>query len=168
MGAYSRTNPSREITERIRDTIDEVGVSITLTSVTSALAFGLGCLSSIPAVFWLCLYAFPTIIFVYMYSLTFFVACIVLDERRIQANRRDCCVCITVEKEDAEDEEESSSSESQDSSPNGNFVDAFMVHYAEFLLRPAVKVAVILGFIAWLLSVPSVPPTLLRNLNSQK
>jgi len=140
--AYARTNQEVETTERIRKTIQEVGVSITVTSVTSTLAFGLGCLSSIPAVFWLCLYAFPTIIFIYFYQLSFFVACIVLDERRIQSNRRDCCFCITV---DPEQDEEIVEDEIQPAKEN--FIDSFMGHYAEFLLKPVVKVSVILSFI---------------------
>lgn len=96
MGAYTHTNASLHVTARIRATVQEVGTSITLTSLTSTLAFGLGCTSSIPAVDWLCLYAFPTIIVVYLTQLTFFVGCIVLDERRIQERRRDCCTCITA------------------------------------------------------------------------
>ena len=42
MGAYSRTNPATEVTERIHETIEEVGTSVTLTTLTSTLAFGLG------------------------------------------------------------------------------------------------------------------------------
>lgn len=137
-GSYSRTDESKEIPERIRDTIDEVGISITSTTVTSTLAFGLGCLSSIPAVYWLCFYAFPTIAIIYFYTLTFFVAWIVLDERRIQSNRRDCCFCITAKDVNPQDGE--------NPSPQINRVDDFMVRYADFLMKPVVKIVVILAF----------------------
>jgi len=143
-GAYSRTDPKTEIAERIRETIQEVGLSITSTSVTSALAFGLGCISSIPAVFWLCLYAFPTIIFIYIYQLTFFVACIVLDERRIQQNKRDCCFCITVETSDEPEEDEDNNN--NNASASAPMMDRMMLSYAEFLLKPVTKVFVILAF----------------------
>ena len=76
--------------------VEEVGSSITLTSLTSTLAFGLGALSSVPAIAWLCLYAFPVVIFIWLYQLTYFIACLVLDEQRLQENRRDCCTCVSV------------------------------------------------------------------------
>jgi len=144
-GAFSRTDSREEIVERIRKTIDDAGISITLTTMTSILAFGLGCLSTIPAVYWLCLYAFPTIAFIYMYQLTFFIAWIVLDEQRLQNNRRDCCFCITADKDP---EEENSTAESQESSAKESFLDTLMGRYANFLLQPAVKVVVVLSFAA--------------------
>ena len=155
-GAYSRTNPNTKTEHRIGETIHEVGISITLTSITSSLTFGLGCLSSIPAVYWLCLYAFPTVLLIYLYQLTFFIAWIVLDERRIQHRKRDCCICCTVadkESNDDDDEEEPASNDinAQDTpaqTPSGSAFDAFMVRYAEFLLQPAVRIAVVIAFIA--------------------
>ena len=96
MGAYTRTDAATAVEARIYETMQEVGTSITLTTLTSMLAFGLGCLSSVPAVYWLCLYAIPTIAFVYIYQLTFFVGAMVLDERRIAQHRRDFCPCVTV------------------------------------------------------------------------
>ena len=160
-GAFSRTSEDKEITERIEETMEEAGLSITLTTLTSVLAFGLGCLSSIPAVYWLCLYAFPTIIFIYIYQLTFFVGCLVLDARRIQEGRRDCCTCITAKPgNDNHDEEEQQQDEETRTAPNqattttssskhtGTFVDAFMVRYAKFLMNPIVKVVVLVSFVA--------------------
>jgi predicted RND superfamily exporter protein len=91
MGSYSRTDPRLDPVERIRLAIDDIGISITLTSLTSTLAFALGINSRIPAVYWLFYYAAPSVIFVYGYQLTFFVACIVLDEKRITDRRMDCC-----------------------------------------------------------------------------
>jgi Niemann-Pick C1 protein len=105
LGAYDRTDPSKGPKERVYDTIQDVGVSITVSTITTALAFGLGCISSIPTIYWLCLYAFPTVMCVYIYQLTFFVAFIVLDERRIQQRRRNCCTWINVDDDDDEQEE---------------------------------------------------------------
>ncbi|KAL7558591.1 hypothetical protein ACA910_016211 [Epithemia clementina (nom. ined.)] len=164
-GSYARTNPKTKTEDRIGETIDDIGISITLTSITSTLAFGLGCLSTIPAVYWLCLYAFPTVVFIYLYQVTFFIAWIVLDERRIQHNKRDCCVCITAVKEDpkdAEDEpetkvisdeeptaqEEDRNDNAETKQPLGNMFDGFMARYAEFLLQPVVKVLVVVAFLA--------------------
>jgi Patched family len=43
------------VVDRIRSTLDEVGLSITMTTVTTTAAFILGCISSIPGIRWLCL-----------------------------------------------------------------------------------------------------------------
>lgn len=89
--------------DRVHETINDIGLSITLTTVTSAVAFGLGCLSSVYSVFWLCLYAMPVITIVFLYTMTFFVALVALDENRIRQNRRDCCVCFSGPSSDIED-----------------------------------------------------------------
>jgi predicted RND superfamily exporter protein len=151
-GSYDRTDPKKETEERIHDTIEDIGISITLTTITSALAFGLGALSTVPTVYWLCYYAFPTILFVYIYQVTFFVACIVLDERRVQQKRRDCCTCITVidagEEEEEEEEEERERQEGPSDRSAEHLTERFMGWYAERLLRPWVKVTVVVVFTA--------------------
>jgi Niemann-Pick C1 protein len=144
-GSYDRTDPKKEPEDRIHDTIKDIGISITLTTITSALAFGLGGLSTVPTVYWLCYYAFPTILFVYMYQVTFFVACIVLDERRVQQKRRDCCMWITVV--DAGEEERERQEGPSDRSGD-HLTERFMGWYAEHLLRPWVKVTVVFAFTA--------------------
>jgi predicted RND superfamily exporter protein len=145
-GSYDRTDPKKEPEDRIHDTIEDIGISITLTTVTSTLAFGLGAISTIPTIYWLCYYAFPTIVFVYIYQLTFFVACIVLDEHRVQQNRRDCCTWITVV--EADDDEEDRENQEASAPSNEPITERFMSWYAEHLLRPWVKVSVVFVFTA--------------------
>jgi predicted RND superfamily exporter protein len=143
MGAYSRLAKYKDPVERIKITIDEIGLSITLTSLTSAIAFGLGCTSTIPAIYWLCLYAFPAIIFIFIYQLTFFVALIALDQRRMQQNRLDCCVCFTSKTtNEAEGEVNEISSLEQ-------CANQAMEWYAKHLLRPWVKAVTLLGFVVF-------------------
>ena len=136
-GAYIRTDHRKDPVERILETIEDIGLSITLTTVTSATAFSLGCLSSVPSVYWLVLYAAPTIIFVFFYQLTFFVACIVLDEGRVADGRRDCCCWIKA----------------KDTHQTGvhvlgqaHLADRFMGWLGEVILRPKVKVVVLVVF----------------------
>jgi Niemann-Pick C1 protein len=145
-GSYDRTDTKKEPEDRIHDTFEDIGISITLTTITSALAFGLGALSTIPTVYWLCYYAFTTVIFVYIYQMTFFVACIVLDERRVEQNRHDCCTWITVVQ--ADDEKEQESQEEAIAPTDEPITERFMGWYAEHLLRPWVKVSVVFGFTA--------------------
>ena len=89
--------------------------------------------------------AFPTIIIDFIFQITFFVALIVIDQRRIDENRRDCCFCCT-----------SKTAPDQDSEKNQtHFADRLMARYADFLLKPVVKWIVIaafaamLGFFSW-------------------
>ena len=96
MTAYGRTDPRKDPVTRVHDTIDEVGLSIFMTTATSVMAFGLGSLSAIPAVRWVCLYAFPMIAIDFVYQCTFFIALIVIDEKRVQGHRRDWLCCFTV------------------------------------------------------------------------
>lgn len=140
-GSFFRLDPTIDTIERITIVTDEIGLSIFLTTLTSALAFGLGCTSSIPAVYWLCLYAVPTVILILLFQLTFFIGCLVLDERRIQANNRDAFRCISCGKK-------------QESIPTPTEVDAtnapldrFMYWLVQQLLVPWVKVVIILAFI---------------------
>jgi hypothetical protein len=172
-GEYSRTNKERTPVQRIHDTFEEVGLSIVLTKVTTTLAFALGCYSDIPTLYWLSFYAFPMVVIDFVYQLTFFVALLVLDEQRIKANRRDCCFCFKASSRPRMNSTDSSSymsedatSETTSSSPQPNKeskemqgsksginepqsrVDRFMGCLAERLLRPWVKIFVVLTFLA--------------------
>lgn len=129
--------------------MEDIGLSILLTTLTSSLAFALGGVSSIPAVQYLVMYAFPTIIIDFIFQVTFFVALIVIDQRRVEANRRDYCFCCTAK--------ETSDSPTNDAATasGAHFADRLMAKYANFLLKPTVKWLVMgtfvtmLGFFAW-------------------
>jgi len=85
--------------ERLAVTISSVGMSIFVTTLTTSLAFLFGLISSIPSVSWICIYAFPTIVFVFLYQITFFTAILILDEERVLSKKRDyiyrCCRSAT-------------------------------------------------------------------------
>ena len=148
-GAFARTDHSKNAVERINDTMEDIGNTILLTTLTSSLAFALGAVSTIPAVKYLVMYAFPTIVIDFIFQITFFVAIIVIDQKRIEDNRRDCCFCCTAKGV--------SEASAQDLAGNSeaHFADRLMSKYADFLLKPAVKFIVIgvfaamLGFFSW-------------------
>ena len=137
-GAYNRTDKSKDVVDRIEDTIKDVGISIFLTTVTSIAAFSLGCISSIPAVYWLCQYAIPTLFLDFFFQITFFIALIVIDERRIIDKRRDCLVCVRVKTLSNGDDEEGEDS-----------LGKFMLRYANFLMKTWVKALVIVVFLGF-------------------
>lgn len=145
-GEYTRTDEKKPPRDRIRDTMEEVGSSIFLTTLTSTLAFSLGLVSSIPAVNWLCLYAFPTILINFFYCITWFVALVVIYENRIQQNRIDCCVCFSAK--DAEGDEQSQGIASEEKT--ASIADRIMTQYSDFLLKPVVKLGVCVVFLALL------------------
>lgn len=98
--SYLRTEHlSSDIVERITVTMRDIGLSCTLTTITTIVAFFTTGLSSIRAVQWLGWYASLTIFIDFLYQITFYVALLVLDERRIQSNRRDVCCWIVVPRE---------------------------------------------------------------------
>jgi Niemann-Pick C1 protein len=149
-GGYDRTDPTREPEDRIHATIRDIGISITISTITSTVAFGIGCISSIPTIYWLCLYAFPTILLVYFYQVTFFIAWIVLDDRRIKQRHRDCCWCINVDETSEVSEQEDQEELRRDPMDQTSVTERFMLKYAEHLLRPRVKLTVVLAFTALL------------------
>ena len=148
-GAYSRTDHTKNAVDRVRDTMEDIGGTILLTTLTLSLAFALGMISSIPAVRYLVMYAFPTIMIDFIFQITFFVALIVIDQKRIEDNRRDCCPCYT-----AKDVSEASALDLSGKSEK-HFADRLMAKYANFLLKPVVKWMVIvlfagmLAFFSW-------------------
>jgi Niemann-Pick C1 protein len=150
-GAFFRTDPNKDTVERIRETMEEVASSISLTTITTMLAFALGYTSSIPAIQWLCLYAFVSITLVFLYQITLFTAFLVLDERRVKASKRDLCFCITVKGEDKTDREVGEEQQGQEESVAGEDAKTdIMAWYADFLMRPSVKVIVLATFLGYL------------------
>lgn len=139
-GAYFRTDPNKGHEERIREAMQDVGLSISVTTITTMIAFIFGCMSTIPAIFWLNLYAFPTIAIDFLFQITFFVALIVLDERRIHANRADCCICSKVRQHDNHGWESDAAIHQQ------SLPEKFMTWYANQLMQKWVKVLVVIGF----------------------
>ena len=79
----SRKQEEDRVVQLLHDTLEEVGLSISMTTLTTALAFVLGCTSTVPGIRWLCIYASVTVVFDFVYQATFFIALVALDERRV-------------------------------------------------------------------------------------
>jgi Niemann-Pick C1 protein len=145
-GSYYRMDPKRDVVERVGETMEEIGLSIFLTTLTSCLAFGLSCISSIPAVFWLCIYAVPTMALILLWQLTFFVACLAIDEQRVAAGKGDGIRrFIHCGGQPAAADETAAAHTTVEAQTST--VDRYMVHYAHFILKPVVRVIVILAFL---------------------
>ena len=165
----------------------EIGLSITLTSVTTMVAFLLGSFSHIPGVKWICGYAFSAIFFDYWFQITLFVAFLALDERRLQAYRRNYCCWqrVPVDLDECESqlgviisssyEEDLSDNDKHiiavstnddldqavvsvrprppnnkgSAGSNKHFSERLMDWYGERLMRPLVKLVVLLTFTSY-------------------
>ena len=81
-----------DLQERIGLAMKHAGVAITITSVTDLLAFGIGATSVLPALGSFCTYASIGIFSIYLNMASFFLAWLVIDQRRID-DRRDAIFC---------------------------------------------------------------------------
>ena len=87
-------NLSLSIEERVGLAMKHSGVAITITSVTDLLAFGIGATSILPALGNFCAYAALGIFAVFLQMASFFLAWLVIDQRRIDARRDGIFCCM--------------------------------------------------------------------------
>jgi hypothetical protein len=80
--------------ERVRRAMSHVGGSITLTNLTSTLAFAIGASSQFNAITYFCVYAAVALFAQYALTLTFFTACAAIDARRVDQCRLDVAVWV--------------------------------------------------------------------------
>jgi Niemann-Pick C1 protein len=132
--------------ERMMEAMEDVGSSVIMTTLTTSAAFALGYVSTIPAIKWLCLYAFPCVLIDFLYQITFFTALIVIDDRRVKANKLDCVVCCRSSR--SEPKEDIQQSEIPERSKT--FTEKLMGRYCDILMKPWVKVFVLVSFTAML------------------
>ena len=85
---------AKPLVQRFGLTLKHSGVAITITSITDLMAFGIGATSVLPALRSFCIYTAIGIFSVFIYMVTFFLACFVLDQKRIESDRDGCCCCI--------------------------------------------------------------------------
>ena len=85
-----------EFAEWFGKAVRHAGGSIFMTSLTDCLAFGIGGLSVLPALKNTCLYASIGVVMLFVYMITFFMGCVVLDEWRINDKRDGCLCCLKV------------------------------------------------------------------------
>lgn len=77
--------------ERIREAMMHAGPSITITSLTNALAFAFGGLNSLTALRSFCLFASVCILMLYLVVMTIFLSVVVWDTERVGRKKGECC-----------------------------------------------------------------------------
>ncbi|XP_078695306.1 patched domain-containing protein 3-like [Branchiostoma floridae x Branchiostoma belcheri] len=84
--------------EAAAQAMKHAGVSITVTSITDLVAFGIGATTPIPALRSFCIYVAVAIVFLFLFQCTFFMGALVADQYRREA-RRDSCCCFKHNKD---------------------------------------------------------------------
>jgi len=77
--------------ERFKLGLGHAGPSITITSITGALAFFLGSITALPALRSFCIFAGTCVLMLYLSMLTIFTPFLVSDLRRMHSKKGDCC-----------------------------------------------------------------------------
>lgn len=97
--AMRKTNKKMPMEDQIAETMEEAGPSITVTSLTNILSFGIGILTPTPAISIFCLYTCVGVAVDFVYQLTFFVAALVYEEIRITNHEKPPIVDVVKAKE---------------------------------------------------------------------
>ena len=90
-----KTGENLSIGERIGQTMRHAGVSVTVTSFTDVFAFGVGAITKMPGLQSFCVCTAIALGCIYVLQVSWFVAWLVLDEKRIINNRNGLVPCIT-------------------------------------------------------------------------
>ena len=83
---------------RVAYALKEIGPSIFTAAFCEALAFFIGMLTDVPALYSFCLTAGVSVVADFVLQITLFIAALTLDGKRIQSQRADILFCIKVEK----------------------------------------------------------------------
>ena len=81
---------------RVAYALKEIGPSIFTAAFCEALAFFIGMLTDVPALWSFCLVAGLAVVADFLLQITIFLAVLTLDGKRIQQNRADVIFCVKV------------------------------------------------------------------------
>lgn len=95
ISCWQRTRVLDSVPDRLADTYRDAAVSISITTLTDALALFLGCSSPFGSVRSFCLYAGISVCFCYLYSITFLGACMALNGQR-EADNKHWFTCAKI------------------------------------------------------------------------
>ena len=135
--SFLRMDSNEDVVKRVEKMIEEVGLSASTSSITTIAAFLLGTIARTSAIRWFCFYAIVTVSFTFLYQITFFVALMVLDTRRINSGRKQFLICFK-----AKTSEDDNGMDAANSSSGSRIMQA----YHENLLKPNVKMFVLFFF----------------------
>lgn len=154
---WQHTHVNDPVPKRMAHTYKEAIMPITITAVTDVLKFFIGVKSYFPSMQAFCLYTSTSIIFCYIYTITFFGAFLALNGRREGSNRH-WLTCKRIPSDRPKNRSElysiccvggdfDKSTGAEKMQPVSYF---FKDYYGPFLIKPWVKGMVIFFFVAYL------------------
>ncbi|XP_078272061.1 patched domain-containing protein 3-like [Rhinoraja longicauda] len=87
LSSWQKTKVKDKVEDRLAKTYKEAAVSITITTLTDFLAFYIGIATPFRSVQSFCVYTGTTVLFCFIYNITFFGAVLALNGRREASNR---------------------------------------------------------------------------------
>ncbi|CAJ0582992.1 unnamed protein product, partial [Mesorhabditis spiculigera] len=96
VACWEGSDPNKSTADRISQTLAHAGVAITITNVTDVLSFAIGCITDLPGIQLFCLYTWVTILFCYIYQLTFVCGWMAVMGD-MEKNKRHCLFLYKVE-----------------------------------------------------------------------
>ncbi|XP_071952708.1 patched domain-containing protein 3-like [Antedon mediterranea] len=159
IASWRKTNIRDTVEERMGEAMSEAALSITITTVTDALAFGVGVLAVFPSVQIFCAYTGLAVLFDYFYQVTFFAACMAISGKRERANRH-YGTCLRVRPNDESPSKfyaiccsggpsRKKSDNSREESPHAVMI-FFRDFFGPFITHSVTKVVVIISYIAYI------------------
>ncbi|XP_038147040.1 patched domain-containing protein 3-like [Cyprinodon tularosa] len=154
---WQHTHVMDPVPKRMAHTYKEAVMSITITALTDVLKFSIGVMSDFPSVQSFCLYTAISIIFCYVYTITFFGAFVALNGRR-EASNRHWLTCMKIPSEKSIDQTQiydfccmGGSYDEQTGAEKKTVVSNFFKdYYGPFLMKPWVKCVVLIIYLAYL------------------
>lgn len=149
---------SMPLVDRVAQTMGEVGPSMLLSSVSEAAAFAIGAITTMPAVRVFSCYASVAVFINFLLQISAFVALLVLDARRAEADRYDCAPCLRLAGPAQKRGADRAADAAADAYAGSWLRQLFARYYAPTLMRPGVRATVLLLYATLLFGAVSTAP----------
>ncbi|KAK5967546.1 Patched domain containing protein [Trichostrongylus colubriformis] len=97
VAAIRRTSRCLPVAERMAECMSDAAVAILITSTTDALSFGVGAITTLPAVHIFCVYTGVALAFAFIYQITFFAGLLALFTKFEEDGRNSVCGWKTLQ-----------------------------------------------------------------------
>ncbi|CAG0920213.1 unnamed protein product [Notodromas monacha] len=97
LSSWGRTSLTSPVAERMSKVYADVGLSITITSLTDLLSYLVGAFTPFPAVRFFCIYSAASVAMTFAFHVTFFGAILALAGRCEQRNLHNILCCVRVQ-----------------------------------------------------------------------
>ena len=90
MDELDRQNTQLTVVQTIESVLAQTGATVTMTTLTDLVAFAVSTSTAFPAIKYFCIFAAVSITLSYIFMVTFFVAFMTFEIRRMKSGRREC------------------------------------------------------------------------------